>query len=558
MKKTVLSIVLTAALVSTSCCFSNAFAKEQPNSNATITQTLNSKTYQNSISTPYQDKKSNIFITSKSSDKISTTEKDILSYLEKNKSLFTNVNGTNNFKIISIKKDDLGYTQVKVAQSINSIPIRGSEIILHLDKDGSIKNIIGSVNKNYNQTKMARENALSITPEEAINIAKKQFNYNNLNNTPEANQQIIIKDGSPILVYSVNIYYTDPEIGNWDVLLDASNGSIIKKVNNIRYDGAAKGTGTAVDKSTKDLNLNKSRTSYQMIDTTKPMSGQIKTYTANNRKVQPGTIVSNNTNKFDTENFKASVSAHYYAGVVYDFYKNLFNRNSIDGNGMSIISTTHYGRNYDNAFWDGYQMVYGDGDGRDFTYFSGDLDVVAHELTHGVTTNSANLDYSDQSGALNESFSDIFGVLIQSYDNCNVRNGGTWKFDSKDWIVGDGICLPTGSYTALRSLADPKIYGQPDNMNDYVNTSNDNGGVHTNSGIPNKAAFLIAKNIGCEKTARIYYRALTEYLTNNSDFLATRNALISSASDLKYSSSDVTAIKNAFDSVGITDSSNLQ
>ncbi|WPC43457.1 M4 family metallopeptidase [Clostridium sp. JS66] len=556
MKKTMLSIMLTAALVSTSCCFTNVFAKGQSNSNATITETLNSKANENTNSNSYQDKKTNIFITDKSSDKISITENDILKYLEQNKSSFTNASGTSNFKIISMKKDNLGYTQVKIAQAINGIPIRESEIILHLDKDGTIKNLIGAVNKSYKQLDNVK--AQCISPKEAVNIAKKQFNYTNLNNTPEAKQQIIIKNGSPILVYSVNIYYTDPEIGNWDVLLDALNGSIIQKVNNIRYDGAAKGTGTAVDKSTKDLNLYKSKNSYQMIDTTKPMNGQIKTYTANNKKVQPGTIVSNSTNKFDTENFKASVSAHYYAGVVYDFYKNLFNRNSIDDAGMNIISTTHYGKNYDNAFWDGQQMVYGDGDGRDFTYFSGDLDVVAHELTHGVDSTSANLDYSDQSGALNESFSDVFGVLIQSYDNCNVRNGGTWKFNSKDWVVGDGICLPTGSYTALRSLSDPKLYNQPDNMKDYVNTSDDNGGVHTNSGIPNKAAFLIAQNIGCEKTARIYYRALTGYLTTNSDFLATRNALISSASDLNYSASDIAAIKNAFDSVGITDNSNLQ
>ncbi len=559
MKKTMLSIMLTATLVSGSCCFTGVLAKEgsmnQPNAKITVTANSSGTSSKSTKSNSYEDQKINIFLQGKSSDKVKITEKDILAYLEQNKSSFTNISGTNNFKIVSMEKDNLGYTKVKVSQSINDVPIRGSEIILHLDKDGIIKNIIGSVNKDYKPLDTTRAQTLS--PSKAIDIAKKQFTYTSLMKEPDAKRQIVIKDGSPTLVYSVNIYYTEPDIGNWDVLIDSVSGSIISKESNIRYDGAATGTGTAVDGSKKNLNLNLSKNSYQMIDTTKSMSGQIKTYTANNRKVEPGTIVSNKTNAFNTENLKASVSAHYYAGVVYDFYKNLFNRNSIDNKGMSIISTTHYGNAYDNAFWDGNQMVYGDGDGKEFTYFSGDLDVVAHELTHGVTSNTANLDYYDQSGALNESFSDVMGVLIQSYDNSDVKNGGSWKFNSKDWVVGDAIYTPNIPGDALRSLADPTLYDQPDNMKNYVNGSDDNGGVHTNSGIPNKAAFLIAQKIGCEKTARIYYRALTEYLTNNSDFSAARNALVSAASDL-YGTSEVTAVNNAFDSVGVTQSSNLQ
>jgi Zn-dependent metalloprotease len=334
--------------------------------------------------------------------------------------------------------------------------------------------------------------------------------------------------------------------------VEATSGTILEKEDKIRYDGPTTGTGTAVDGTTKPLNLYLSGSTYQMKDTTKPMTGQIITYTANNAETEPGSIVTNTSSNFNTTSLKAAVSAHYYAGVVYDFYKNLFSRNSLDNAGMGITSTVHYGSSYDNAFWDGTQMVYGDGDGSEFTYFSGDLDVVGHEMTHGVTENTANLNYSNQSGALNESMSDILGVLIETYDKYNVKNGGTWSFNSADWVVGDDIYTPGTPGDALRSLANPTLYDQPDNMSNYYNTSSDNGGVHTNSGIPNKAGYLIAQAIGCAKTAQIYYRALTNYMTTTTDFLGARNALTQAATDLYGASSqEVTAVSNAYDAIGV-------
>ncbi|NMM64008.1 peptidase M4 family protein [Clostridium sp. P21] len=545
MKKNALSVMLAVAMVAGTGCFNGVLASGTSSGNAVYASNNN---IQNS--TRYQDKKTNIFLQGKLSNKIEATEQGILSYVNENKSLFGDAS---KLKVVSIEKDELGYTKIKLAQIINTIPIDGSEVIIHLDKSGIIKNIVGSINNKYKS--IDNYKAQTLTEKDAIKIAKQQFNSAKLEEQPKVKKQFIVKDNTPILVYKVNIYYTQPEIGNWNVMVNAVSGDIVGKTSNIRYDEltkakstADKGTGTAVDGSTKELNLSKSGSSYQMIDTTKPMSGQVKTYTANNKKTEPGTIVSNSSNRFNTEVFKASVSAHYYSGVVYDFYKNLFNRNSIDGKGMSIESTTHYGNKYNNAFWDGRQMIYGDGDGSRFTYFSGDLDVVAHELTHGVTTNSADLEYYDQSGALNESFSDVFGVLIQTYDRYNVKNGGSWRFDAKDWVVGDEIYTPNKPGDALRSLADPTLYNQPANMSDYE----DGGDVHTNSGIPNKAAFLVAKSIGCEKTARIYYRALTNYLTYNSDFSAARKALISAASDIYGdSSNEIEAINSAFDSVGI-------
>ncbi|NMM64519.1 peptidase M4 family protein [Clostridium sp. P21] len=551
MKRNMLSLILTATIISGSSCFSGVFAKELNadkhlnNENNTIEELQGMST---SKSIFQEDKKQNVFLQGKLSDKLELTNESIISYLEKNESLCKTMNGKNNFKVESMEKDKLGYTKVKLNQVINNTPIKGSEIILHIDKDGIVRNIIGTVNNSYK--KMPLPNL--IESNKAVEISKKLFNYKSLNETPKIEKQIVIKNNLPILVYSVNIYYTEPQIGNWNIIIDAASGKILNKISNIRYDGAATGTGKAVDGSEKPLNLYKFANFYNLIDTTKPMPGKIKTYSTNNTHFEPGIIVTNTSNTFNNENFKASVSAHYNAGVVYDFYKNIFDRNSIDNHGMTIKSTTHYGIKYNNAFWDGKQMVYGDGDGKTFTYLSGDLDVVAHELTHGVTSNSANLKYEDQSGALNESFSDVFGVLVQTYDRYNVKNNGEWKFDAKDWVVGDEIYTPNKPGDALRSLADPTRFGQPDNMKDYVNTTDDNGGVHKNSGIPNKAAFLVAKAIGCDKTAHIYYRALTEYLTSNSDFSNAKNALVSAASDLYGNDgSEVSAIKNSFDSVGI-------
>ncbi|WPC43456.1 PepSY domain-containing protein [Clostridium sp. JS66] len=183
--------------------------------------------------TSYQDKKDNIFIQENSLKKFQITKKSIESYLNENKFLLCSTNSLSNFKIVSIQKDTLGYTKIKAVQTINNIPIRGSELIMHLNEDGTIKNIIGAINKcfkPYNKTIQK-----NITQDEAIDIAKKQFNYTNLQKRPEIIEQFIIKNELPILIYSVNIYYTEPEAGNWDVLINSSTGKVIANIDNIKY-----------------------------------------------------------------------------------------------------------------------------------------------------------------------------------------------------------------------------------------------------------------------------------------------------------------------------------
>ena len=199
-----------------------------------------------------------------------------------------------------------------------------------------------------------------------------------------------------------------------------------------------------------------------------------------------------------------------HVGIVREYYKKILGRDSIDGLGMDLILNVHYGKNYMNAYWDGDEMTFGEGDGKIFTDFTGSLDVVAHELTHGVTQHTANLNYSGQSGALNEHFSDVFGSAIQQY--ANKQNAG-----DADWLVGNEIMGPTLFGEALRSMKAPGTAyhndlighdGQPAHMKDYYSGQDDNQGVHINSGIPNRAFYLVAYDLGTDVAVRIWYHAL--------------------------------------------------
>jgi len=250
--------------------------------------------------------------------------------------------------------------------------------------------------------------------------------------------------------------------------------------------------------------------------------------------------------------------AYDFSGATYDFYQTAYNRNSVDGRGLRLDSTVHYDRDYDNAFWDGRQMVYGDGDRILFDRFTKCLDVVGHELTHGVTQYTAGLTYQGQSGALNESISDVFGSLVKQ-----MAAGQT--VDKADWLIGAGLLMPSVSGVALRSMKDPgTAYDdpqlgrdpQPANMANYLDTTDDNGGVHINSGIPNHAFYLTAARIGgyaWEKAGRIWYVTLTTRLQADSDFQAAADLTFAVAGELYGSASaEQQAVQGGWGGVGIT------
>ncbi len=209
----------------------------------------------------------------------------------------------------------------------------------------------------------------------------------------------------------------------------------------------------------------------------------------------------------------AADEAYDGLGATWTLFAEAYGRDSIDGRGLPLQATVHYGSDYDNAFWDGTRMVFGDGDGELFGRFTASLDVIGHELAHGVTETEAGLVYEGQSGALNESVSDVFGSLVRQ------RALGQTA-EQADWLIGADLLLPGVDGVALRSMRAPgtayddPVLGkdpQPDRMSRYVETLDDNGGVHTNSGIPNRAFFLYATAVGghaWETAGQVWYDAL--------------------------------------------------
>jgi len=241
------------------------------------------------------------------------------------------------------------------------------------------------------------------------------------------------------------------------------------------------------------------------------------------------------------------VSAHFNAGRAYDYFKNVHGRESISGSGQNILSFVNVanedGTSLGNAFWNGLGIYYGNGDNQ-FLPLGRGIDVAGHEMTHGVVQSTADLQYFGESGAINESMADVFGTMI----------------DRDDWLIGEDVLRNGG---ALRNMADPHngaqngdfVNGwQPKHYSERYTGNQDNGGVHINSGIPNHAFFLFANEVGIEIAEKVYYRALTTYLTRSSQFKDLRFAVAQAASDL-YSADVVSVARAAFDQVGVTDES---
>jgi Zn-dependent metalloprotease len=246
-------------------------------------------------------------------------------------------------------------------------------------------------------------------------------------------------------------------------------------------------------------------------------------------------------------------------GGTWSLYWNVYNRNSIDNNGMDLIGTIHYGTSYDNAFFNGSQMVFGDGDGVIFNRFTISIEIMGHELTHGVTAATANLAYQGQSGALNESISDVFGSLVKQYNAVPQLTAA-----QADWLIGAGLFAAGVNGVALRSMKAPgtayndsRLGGkdpQPDNMSGYVNTMSDNGGVHLNSGIPNRAFYLVAMALGgyaWEKAGHIWYITLLDSrLSTTASFVEFAKLTADNAVRL-YGQAEQDAVIAAWATVGI-------
>lgn len=284
-------------------------------------------------------------------------------------------------------------------------------------------------------------------------------------------------------------------------------------------------------------------------------------YDAKNGSSLPGTQVRGENDPASAD--VAVNEAFDGSGVTYDLYKNVYQRNSVDNNGMRLDSTVHYQKSYDNAFWNGEQMVYGDGDEdlpvneRLFNRFTIAIDVIGHELTHGVTQFEAKLTYSLQPGALNESMSDVFGSLVKQYSLNQTAA-------QADWLIGAGLLTSNVNGVALRSMKAPgtayddPVLGkdpQPGHMKDYVTTISDNGGVHINSGIPNHAFYITATELGgnaWDKAGQIWYVTLRDKLSASSNFQDCANLTYQVAGQLYGEGSiEQQAVKKGWAEVGL-------
>jgi len=278
-------------------------------------------------------------------------------------------------------------------------------------------------------------------------------------------------------------------------------------------------------------------------------------YDARNGYELPGRIVRSEGSRRRKD--RAVNEAYDGSGATYDFFWQVFERNAVNGKGLRLDSTVHYGVGYDNAFWNGRQMVYGDGDGKIFGRFTKAIDVIAHELSHGVTQHEANLNYRNQSGALNESFSDVFGILVKQHHLGETA-------EEASWIIGEDLFVAGIQARGIRSMKDPgtayddPVLGkdpQPAHMRDYVQTNDDNGGVHINSGIPNRAFYECALRLGgfaWEKAGRIWYLALTEKLRPNSRFIDAMNRTVSAAGEIYgVNGPEQKAVREAWSVVGL-------
>ncbi len=391
--------------------------------------------------------------------------------------------------------DMAGNTHVRFNQTYKGLPVEFATLTVHFKADGQNKNVSGySVANIHLDTNSANMDVRRLSSIATIHTSKlRQADLNML--SVSSSSLVVFNTGAlkgldekNVLAYKVNVLGEDPAV-NEDVYIDAHSGNVLASLTHI------------LDAKNRLI------------------------YNVNNKRNLSSATVARTEGQAATGNVDVD-EAYDYSGDTYDFYQRAYGRDSVDNAGLKLTSYTHYRVGYQNAYWSGSYMVYGDG-------FTVD-DVAAHELTHGVTQYTANLVYSYQSGALNESMSDIFGETVDQI------NGAGTDTDAVKWLMGEDI----PSIGAIRSMANPPAYGDPDKVSSsyyYCGTS-DNGGVHTNSGVPNKLYYLMTEGgafngynvtaLGLTKAAAIHYQNLSYYLAANSQFADHRIGLAQSCQDL--------------------------
>lgn len=381
-------------------------------------------------------------------------------------------------RLVTQSRDRLGYTNLRFEQRAAGLVVFDTDLRVQIDPDGVLSTINGQLLPNLQLP------ALRPRLDQAAALQRAMQLHPGSTSVPRPAPRLGIArtpDSHDRLVWEV--WLLDLQLpARWQIRIDALNGTLVSEQNVL---GLARDRHTFDGQQSALLPGLLARTEHQG-----PVSDSIVN------------------------------DLHDNIGRVYEYYDTMFDRDSFDDAGGPLIATAHYrsqsGAN--NAFWTGDQTAFGDGDGVRFAPLGGALDVVAHELTHAVTEYTARLSYQDQPGALNEAFSDIFGMLI----------------DDANWELAETVYTPGVPGDALRSAVDPTRYGDPGVWGEYLRVSPgfDNGGIHSNSGIFNKIAYEIGTTLGRQKTAHIFYRTLTQKLTAFSDFVVARDLTIQSCDEL--------------------------
>ena len=495
-----------------------------------------------------------------------TSEEMLVQFVDDNPLIFRLKDAHNELELKEKKTDDYGNEHVKFTQHHKGIPVWGSMVIGHYSGERglfaingryippptNIKNIVPDISElgavDITMGDYGSENVI----QRLDDMTAKMLEYRG----PEAELVVWSKSSgsTPVLAWKVEMRPNVLE--RWRYFIDAKDSAILDKYQYSPSDAPAVGSGVDLQGVEHELHTIESSGWYYMIDgsdainLTNSSKGELVTdnrthftlqYNAENKLA----YVANQSNSFDDA---AAVSAHTNTKKVYEYFFNKHGRDSINGTGGNLLAAVHLkdanGGPVANAFWNGVLMMYGDG-GDVFHPLSGALDVAAHEMGHGVIERTAGLEYRFQSGALNESFADIFGVLA----------------DSEDWLLGEDIVKPAYFPSgAMRSLENPNQLGrdqngwQPMHMNEFLELTaeQDYGGVHYNSGITNHAAYLIAQQIGQDKMGQLYYHVLSNYLTPTSQFIDLRLAAEETARSLFSDEPEVlAAVKSGFAAVGI-------
>jgi Zn-dependent metalloprotease/subtilisin-like proprotein convertase family protein len=479
------------------------------------------------------------------------------------------------WRSIRSETDELGMRHLKYQQLYRNIPVVTGEYILHESK-GRITSANGVFYKGLNipvnagvSEKQALDAATRSTGatkflwESSVKEQEILHGHGHDNAYPKGELVILpslpgMKERGYRLAWKFDVYALDPHM-RWNIYVDAQNAEVLfkeERICNVTVNG------TAVTKYSGVRTLQTDSTGagqYRLRDYSR--GGGIETYDMNT-----GTTYANAVDFTDSDNYwntttnqdDAAYDAHWGTQMTYDYYMGTHSRNSYNNTGGVLKSYVHYNLNYNNAFWNGSVMTYGDGNGSTFSPLT-EIDIIAHEITHGVTEYSSDLIYSYESGALNESFSDIFGVTIDFFARPATAN----------FLIGDQSYTPATSGDALRYMNNPNQAGDPDTYlgNYWESTSYDNGGVHINSGVQNFWYYLLCQGgsgtndngfaynvtgIGMTKARMIAYRNNNVYLTSGSQFADAAFYALKSANDLYGTCSpEAIAVKNAWDAVGV-------